>query len=109
MRIGEQVAHLEHSIVSQVIDGSGEAVVLGDHVTGPTAQLPVGQPGQSGGQIVDGDVTQGGDAEDLGGEFAGGAPCGVLAVGQRMRNPGVDDQDGKAAGGRIERNVLPPR
>ena len=41
-----------------------------------------------------------------GGPLAGGAALAVLAVGQRVRDPGVDDQHRQAVRGRVERDVL---
>ena len=47
-----------------------------------------------------------GTLEDRRGPFAGGPPSAVFAVGQGVRDPGVDDQHGQAVRGGVERDVL---
>lgn len=106
VRGGEQRADVGDPTGPQQLDGAFHPVVLGDDVPEPAAQLVVGELAQRGGQVVDGDLPKLGDAQDLGGQLAGGAPLAVLAVGEGVSDSGVDDQHREVVRVGIERDVL---
>jgi hypothetical protein len=101
VRLGEQRADRRLVAGAQQSGGTQDALGLGHDVPGHAPQGRVVEPGQVPGVF---DVSQGPDAQGGRGLLAGPAALRVPAVGHRAPDAGVDDQQGQAARGRVERD-----
>jgi hypothetical protein len=102
VRRGQQIAHRRLVAGPQQLGDPQDAAVLGDDVLAYAPQGRVGQPGRRPG--VGDDVAQRPHAQLGRGRLAGLAAATVLAVAQRLPGAGVDDQQGQAGRGRVERD-----
>ena len=83
--------------VPQQRHGADHPVVLGDHVPDPAAQFVVGSSrARASAGRRSGCRAASARPRIVGGLFAGCPASAVFAVGQRMGDPGVDDQHGQA-------------
>jgi hypothetical protein len=78
-----------------------QPLVFGQDVAGDPARGRILEASQL---VLIVDVSPRGDAQRAGGPLAGAALPGVPDVGERAAGPGVDDQQGQAGRGRIQRD-----
>ncbi len=102
MRGAEQRPDAAELAAAHQVNGLQDAMVLGDHVPGPAAQHRVGEAAYRVLGVVD--VPQRADAKGARRGLALAAPGRVAAVGQGVAGAGIDDQQGEASGGRVERH-----
>jgi hypothetical protein len=101
VRFGEQGAEGFGVAGVEVGDRFLQPLVFGQDVAGDPAQGRIAEAFQL---VLIVDVSQRGDAQRAGGLLASASLPGVAAVGERAARPGVDDQQGQASRGRIERD-----